>query len=276
MDYKGALPRLVVITVNYHSEKYLEQMIRSFDSVRLPIQFIVVDHSDSQELQYLKSPFSIRVIRQTNKGYGAGLNRGMAEVTDAWDVALLCNPDVELLDPHPLVTAIDYLIGNPNIGCLAPQLVDMNQNTIANSRRFYSPLDVLSVRIPWLRRDPPEFLRRHFYMDTNNNGPYEVDWVSGSAILCRASMYPNYCRFDERFFLYFEDVDFCAELWRRGLSVVKYPDLVFMHTAQEKSQTSVKFLFWHLISFAKFVIKHRGLPDRSTFIARGGRSLKAM
>jgi GT2 family glycosyltransferase len=72
--------------------------------------------------------------------------------------------------------------------------------------------------------------------------------------------------FDDGFFLYFEDVDLCVRLWRRGWSVVYYPKLVFRHRVQRRSHTSWQFLFQHLSSLIRFLIKYKGLPQRKDFL----------
>ena len=70
------------MTVNYHSEKKLERMINSLGSLDLLKKLIIVDHSGSDSLNAIKADFPILVIRQPNKGYGAGLNRGLREIPD--------------------------------------------------------------------------------------------------------------------------------------------------------------------------------------------------
>jgi len=258
----NSTPRLYVITVNYHSEDHLKQLIGSLARVGLLKEMIIVDHSDSKSLDSLEAAFPVKIVRQANLGYGAGLNRGLREVPDEDAVAFLCNPDVRLTTPDVMEEVLAYLRDNPRIGCLFPSLTDSGHQLLYSCRKFYTPWTLLAVRIRYLRKRLPHSLREHYYMDAADDGPIEVDWGSGAGVFCRASLFPEHFRFDERFFLYFEDVDLCAHLWRTGFSVVKYPGLVFVHHAQERSRRELRFSLRHAISLLRFIVKYRGLPTR--------------
>jgi GT2 family glycosyltransferase len=99
--------------------------------------------------------------------------------------------------------------------------------------------------------------------------PREVDWGAGAALLYRVAAAAGRPAFDDRFFLYFEDVDLCANLWRRGFTVMHYPALIFRHDVQRQSSSSLRFLGYHLASLIKFIWKYQGLPSRGDLVRRG-------
>ncbi|MFH0824252.1 MAG: glycosyltransferase [Pseudomonadota bacterium] len=252
-----------VITVNYGHDAQLVRLLESLRTLGYLTRVIIVDHSDPSPLDGDNYPFPIERVRAENRGYGAGLNRGLNMVGDPNGVALLCNPDVRVLDPDGLGEAIRYLLSEPRIGCLLPRLINAERKPIYSVRKFYDLWSLAASRIPLLRNNPRRFMRDHFCVDAiDRSEPVAADWGSGSALLVRTSMFPHALSFDERFFLYFEDVDLCAAVWKRGLSVVFYPRAVVMHEEQGMSRKSIRFLLMHFAGLIRFVIKYRGLPNR--------------
>jgi len=148
------------------------------------------------------------------------------------------------------------------VGCLIPLSVDQEGNSLYPCRTFYSLKTLLASRIPIFRKTPPKFYRQHFYMDTQGMDPVEVDWGCGAAMLYRVSSFGGRPPFDERFFLYFEDLDLCARLWQAGLSVVSYPELVFRHQVQQRSHNHWRFFIYHVASLIRCIQKYRGFPRR--------------
>lgn len=261
-----SLPHFYVISVNFHSSDYIKQLLASLKQLEFIDNFIIVNHSPEDRLDGLEAPFPIRIIHQKNRGYGAGLNRGLREITEANSIALLCNPDVALINPEAMAEALAYLAAHPAVGCLIPWSVDQDGKSMHPCRTFYSLKTLLASRIPVFRQTLPPFYRQHLYMDSPRGEPIEVDWGCGGAMLYRVSALKSQAAFDEGFFLYFEDVDLCARLWRQGSPVVFYPRLIFRHELQKKSHTDWRFLRYHLASLIRFVWKYRGLPQRACLL----------
>ena len=258
----SALPALYAITVNYRSEQYVRRLRDLLRSVDVVSQLIIVDHSESALLTDEQGGCPTRVVRQRNKGYGAGLNRGLQEVEDRDAIALLCNPDVEIVNPEKIPDILSFMAQNPQVGCVVPSLVDSSNQTAPHCRKFYSSKTLLASRLPIRARDSLQFYRDHLYRDHNGQEPFRVDWGSGCALFFRTSLFPDHVSFDERFFLYFEDVDLCTQLWQKGFEVVCYPELFFMHYAQKMSHTKMRFFFHHVVSLVKYMNKYQGLPQR--------------
>ena len=258
----SALPPLYVITVNYRSEQYVRRLRDLLGSVDVVNQLIIVDHSESALLTDSQGGCPTRVVRQRNEGYGAGLNRGLQEVEERDAIALLRNPDVEIVNPERIPDILSFMAQNPQVGCVVPSLVDSSNQTAPHCRKFYSLKTLLASRLPIGARDSLQFYRDHLYRNHNGRQPFRVDWGSGCALFVRTSLFPDQVSFDERFFLYFEDVDLCTQLWQKGFEVVCYPKLFFMHHAQKKSHTKIRFFLHHVVSLVKYMNKYQGLPRR--------------
>lgn len=260
---KGIEASLSVVTVNYNSESALRRFVKSLDSAGCVEQLVVVDHSRSDHLASLEANFPIQIIRQRNRGYGGGLNRGLQEIHDTSGLILLCNPDIVLLNPEAIDAVWRHMNDNPDVGLLVPALVDAQMNHVSSCRRFYSLASLMLVSNPWLRKLIPDYLKDPVLGTHRGLKSFEADWASGAAMFIRGSMAKNGPLFDERFFLYFEDVDLCARIWQEQLSVVYFPDLVCQHEEGRLSHKKFRYFLIHLASLFKFVLKYKGLPQRA-------------
>ena len=229
-------------------------------------ELIVVDHSGEVSLSTIDAPFPIRLIRQENRGYGAGLNRGLKEIPESDATVLLCNPDIRVLTPERVRDVRRHLEKNPGVAVLSPRIITQDGVTVSSCRKFYDWRTVLSVRFNWLVRRRLKFLEEHYYWHKGFDDPYVGDWASGAAMFCRLSTFPDRVFFDERFFLYFEDVDFAARLWKRGWTVEYFPQFVVEHFEARRSRKDPFFLWRHIRSLMQFVWKHKGFPTRESLV----------
>jgi len=253
--------RLSVVTVNYETPHQIDNLVKSLDECRVVNKLIVVDHSSHAFYEPKQESFPITVVREPNKGYGAGINRGLKELDEQDDIAFVCNPDIEIVTPESVADAMMELESNPHIGCLIPAQIDSASNRIHVCRRFYTWKSLVMGQIGFTRRNPNRYRREHFYMDIDLTQSFDVDWAGGSALLVKVKLFPTPLSFDEDFFLYFEDVDFCCQTHLHGYSIRYYPKLVVRHHEQRHSHTSGRFWAMHVRSLLRFVLKYRGLPQ---------------
>lgn len=262
---RGDKRNLFVVTVNYETPDLVDNLVKSLERCDIIKKLIVVDHSYHSVCEPKSSLFPIQIIQQVNRGYGAGINRGLraVDVTDA--VVFICNPDIEIITPDTMADAVHELESNPHVACIVPSQIDKASNRIHVCRRFYTWESLLQSFIGFMRRKPHIYRRTHFYMDNDLTESFDVDWGGGSSLFVKVSLFPNPLSFDEGFFLYFEDVDFCVQVHTHGYSVRYYPKVVVWHHEQRQSHKNVYFWFRHVKSLLRFIVKHRGLPQRDDF-----------
>jgi len=96
--------------------------------------------------------------------------------------------------------------------------------------RFFGPLTILARRTFFGRTKWGKKLIDIFMMhDFNHDYPREVDWILGSAMLVKRSAFEKVGSLDNRFFMYFEDVDWCRRFWQAGFKIVYLPEAKFYH-----------------------------------------------
>jgi GT2 family glycosyltransferase len=258
---RGNKRNLFVITVNYETPHHIENLVRSLERCDIIKKLIVVDHSYHSVCEPKSSLFPIQVIRQANRGYGAGINRGMRAVDEHDAIVFICNPDIEIVTPATMAEAVQELESNPHLACIVPSQIDNASNMILICRKFYTWQSLIQSGIGFMRRKPHMYRRTHFYMDEDLTESFDVDWGGGSSLFVKCSLFPDPLSFDEGFFLYFEDVDFFAQVHVHGYSVRYCPSVVVRHHEQKRSHKNVYFWFMHVKSLLRFIVKYRGLPQ---------------
>lgn len=160
----------------------------------------------------------VRIIEMPqNEGYARGNNRAVPHATG--EFVLIINPDNELR-PDALAKMKQHLIENPHVGIVAPRLVYPDGSVRDSARAFPAPLDVILKRTP-LSRLFQARLAAYTGEHIRKDAPHaqETDWIVGACLLLRKDLLEELGGFDERFFLFFEDIDLCRRCWEKGKAV---------------------------------------------------------
>ncbi|MFH1420275.1 MAG: glycosyltransferase [Planctomycetota bacterium] len=253
-----------VLTVNYRCADQLAQLLESLQthSAGLDVELVVTNNSPDDPVRLAGGgDVSVTVFESTNVGFAAGINR--AYRASRGNIVMIANPDVRVLD-GTLQRAVERLHADPNIGVVLPLLRYPDGRVQQSARRFYTWPVVLYARSPLrMLRYRPAFFRRYLCEDLDRSAPVPVDWGLGAAMFLRRSDCDAGHILDERFFLYFEDVDLCYGMWQRGRSVMYCPDIECIHEHRRFSRNPFSQAGWrHLQSLLRFVGKHGGLRGR--------------
>jgi GT2 family glycosyltransferase len=163
----------------------------------------------------------------TNLGFVGGQNHG-ADIRKGRHVLPL-NSDT-VVHPGAIKGLVDYLESNPEVGIVAPKLLNPDGSLQFSCRRFPNPLAAL-FRNTLLGRLFPNnrFTKEYLMQDFAHDGPKEVDWVSGAALLVRDTLVDEIGLFDPEFVMFCEDVDLCFQTWKLGKKVIYLPDYQITH-----------------------------------------------
>ena len=211
-----------LVVVGYRSCEPLARLLQHRNGID---EVVVVDHSeDPAELRRLEALPVDRVIAQPNLGYAAGLNRGAREASG--DVLLLANPDIVLLPGA--ATALAEAASTPRVGAVGPSLLwdeagrwRLPQAAPATWR------GELAARLAPRRRAHAEHRRQLALWRALRPTPTAV--VSGTLMATTRAVFIASGGLDERFFLFFEENEWCRRLRRSGLAVLVVPEARVVH-----------------------------------------------
>ena len=150
------------------------------------------------------------------------------------------NPDIRINED--VFSALPACLQDETVGVVAPIVVGPNGALEDSARRFPTPLTILCKAIGGCR-------------GSNYQAKDETvfpDWVAGMFMLLRREVYEKIGGFDERYFLYYEDVDLCARLRLQGYKVALSPAVKVVHHAQRSSHRDIKYFKHHLTSMLRF------------------------
>ena len=183
--------------------------------------------------------FPVQLLRNRHPlGFGANHNQAFVRARGAYFCVL--NPDIRL-DVNPfraLVQALD----TPNVGVAAPLVLGVDGTQEDSARRFPTPLAI--VRRLLTGKHDAVYLAR----DVDS----QPDWVGGMFMLLPRAVYRQANGFDERYFLYYEDVDLCGRLRLLGWNAMVCSSARVTHNAQRSSHKKLRYLRWHLGSVLRF------------------------
>ena len=185
--------------------------------------------------------YPVRVVRNTlPKGFAANHNQAFALAKGHYFCVI--NPDIRLnADPFKILLAC---LENSSVGVVAPAVKAENGDLEVTARRFPSPLKLLAklFRIGWAQ---------DYRLEAQCVYP---DWVGGMFMLFPRAVFAQLKGFDERYFLYYEDVDLCARLKLLGFQTALCPLISVTHHARRQSHRELRYLSWHLRSIVRFFL----------------------
>jgi len=178
------------------------------------------------------------IMNERPRGFGTNHNSAFRRVPG--DYFCVVNPDIRFTaDPfRPLLECLQ-----DTDAALAGPLVISPQGSIEDSaRRFPTPFRI--ARKLFLTRPNLDYK----FADR----PLSPDWIGGMFMFFRSVAFQELGGFDERYFLYYEDVDLCARLRLSGQEVVICPRAAVIHAARRESRRNLKYLKWHISSMLRF------------------------
>jgi GT2 family glycosyltransferase/lipopolysaccharide/colanic/teichoic acid biosynthesis glycosyltransferase len=249
-----------VIIVTYNSARVIGACLDSLaaDCASGLAEAIVVDNAsadDSVRVVRERYPWATVIASGENLGYSKGVNLGIQSARGRF--LLILNPDT-VVRRGTLRKLIDFVEKTPDAGIVGPKLVFHDGTVQLSCRRFYT------FRVLLMRRTPlgkifknSKAVSDHLMLDFDHDSTREVDWLLGAAMFVRREAVDNVGMMDERFFLYFEDVDWCYRMKQRGLKVFYLADAVIEHGYKRESAQAVlnRSFAAHLVSLFRYYEK---------------------
>jgi len=217
--------RLACVVVTYDALPWLEQCLESVAA----LETVVVDHGSSDgTVEFVRERFpAVTLVEAENRGLAAGWNRGVAETSGEY--VLVLNADAWLLGDaaEQLVDAADR---HPRVALVGPRMRHPD-GTLQRSVRGFPTLWRLATEYLYLRKLAPRSraLNAFYAGGFAHDAERTVEWVMGSCMLVRRTAFEEVGPFDERYFLFSEEVDWMRRATDRGWSILFTPTAECTH-----------------------------------------------
>lgn len=270
-----------VIIVSYNGRSALEHCLESLkaNTVFQHTEVIVVDNASSDGTPQMirdRYPWVELYAGSENIGFSRGVNIGIQAARGKYFFIL--NPDT-VLRKNAIEELGVFMEDTPDAGIAGPKLVFQDGNLQYSCRRFYN-WRVLLLRRTFLGKifKNTKAVSDHLMLEFDHNTTRDVDWILGASMFVRRDAVESVGLMDERFFLYFEDVDWCYRMRQKGWKVYYHPQAIVVHNYARDSAHSVinRSFVAHFASLVRyyekwnvvwyFIKKHRAVLKTLLFL----------
>jgi GT2 family glycosyltransferase len=236
------------IVIYKEKEKNLKKVIGDFMSINLEKELIIVDNSPKPDLKFFCKQFENLqyIFNGKNLGFGKAHNLAFKNLSIKSDLHLIINPDV-CFDPKKIQDMLLWMYKDSSISLCVPKVLfpsGIFQHTVRNIPNFI----VLIKRKLGIMVDE--------WKEEQLQNITEIPFAHGCFFVFRTDVYKRLAGFDERFFMYMEDVDIFMRAKLYGKTLYN-PNYQIYHEFRKGSSKSPKLLCWHTISAFKFFWKYR-------------------
>ena len=234
-------PLVSISIVSHNQTRLVNNLLADIDRCCGPeIEVLLtINVQDEKPINPERSSHNIRLIgNKTPKGFGANHNAALKLAKGEYYCVL--NPDIRFID-NPLSELLACL-ADPAVGIAAPLIINPSGSIEDTARRFPTPLSIATRALSGKR--PIEYV--------TDNKICSPDWVGGMFMLIPAAIFWKAGGFDERYFLYYEDVDLCARMRLAGYDIRLCPNAKVIHEARRQSHRDLRYFRWHLASILRY------------------------
>ena len=240
-------PAVTIVLVSYNAQEDLRACLSSLSDAarRTPHEIVVVDNAstDGSADAVEQGWPDVRVVRNAdNVGFARANNQAVA-ITSA-PLILLLNSDT-IAPPGSIDRLVGMLGARPEVAAIGPRLVDVTGTPELSFGRMVGPWAELWQKVIG-RLHARGFGPARRYVERMTHREHAPDWVSGACLLVRRSAALSAGLLDERYFMYLEDVDFCAALRAGGGEILFTPAVEVVHkrgrsVASARRATSARY-----------------------------------
>lgn len=264
---QSGITDLSIVVVNHNHRGVIEKCFDSLFALpdRVSLEVILIDNAcaDGTAAWVGERYPQVMVHRNSQRrGFAANANTGMRALGHGRYVMLL-NPDVISI-AGLLERLVAFMDEHPEAGIAAPRLYHADGTLQPNCRRVPSPvtLALRALRIDEIWKGPR--VRSYLMEDQDHKAAAEVDWVTGAVLVARREAIQAVGFMDERYFLYWEDLDWCFRMRQAGWRVYYVPEARAIHACRREG---VRRPFSRagreqLLGALKFFRKHGWTPEK--------------
>lgn len=234
---------LDILIVNYHATDELLNCLETVyaNPININVNVLIYDNNSHDDVSRITSkyPQACLIKSRKNKGFSKGVNC-LIERSKAPYIMLL-NPDTIAFEGL-FDKALEYMDKNPDVGIVGPKVINNDRSTQGSARSFPSLSTAFFGRTSAITKlFPNNRISRANILTLGSDGEkiIEVDWVSGACMVVRRKAVEEIGGLDERFFMYWEDADWCKRMWAAEWKVIYNPQFKIMHHVGGSSSKSI-------------------------------------
>lgn len=250
-------PKISVVCVTFNSADSLPDFLKSIE--KLPtdeFEVIFVDnHSDDSSIELIQKwgRASQLIQSEQNMGWSVANNHGIR--VSKGQLIFFANPDI-WFEANDLQESARFLDGHPEFAAVAPQLLNPEGSVQPSCRRLPTLADLVFQMTGLAILFSKSFFNRWKMPDFNHQSFREVEQPMASAFLVRRKAVEKIGGLDERFFVFFGDVDLCRRLKEAGLRIAFVPEVKFFHRRGGSTrQMGAAFYFSSHFGFYRYLWK---------------------
>jgi glycosyltransferase involved in cell wall biosynthesis/GT2 family glycosyltransferase len=238
----------------------IEILINSLKQSQKTGKIFLIDNSKRIDKKFEQLPVCY-IFNDQNIGYGRGHNIALNQTLENCDAAyhLVMNADVSF-KPEILDEIMAYMAENQDVGVLMPKAFYPNGKIQYLCRLLPAPLDLI-VRRFLPKAVMKKRVARLELRNTDYNQILNIPHISGCFMLLRTKVLRSVGLFDERYFLYLEDVDLTRRILKRAKTIF-YPKVSIIHEHRQGSYNNIRLLFVHIFSAIKYFNKWGWFSDK--------------
>lgn len=234
---------VTVSIVNHGHEAFLPALLEDIDACPEVGKIILTDNLAESKIKGCL-PEKVLMLRNLEpKGFG--MNHNFAAKKCNTPYFCILNPDVRF-EGNPFTSMLEEMKKKSAV-LSGPCVVNQTGGIEDSARRFPTPINLIT-KITGLHNGSYDYKK--------GDPSFCPDWIAGMFMLCKMEDYLAVGGFDEKYFLYYEDVDLCVRLWKSGRQIIICPGVSVIHTAQRASHMNCRYFIWHISSMFRFFRLH--------------------
>ncbi len=234
-----------------------EEIVKLLDSIHTGSvdKVFIIDHSDTDILKSVVARYDRTFYyKQINKGFGAGHNKGLEFALELKpEFHAFINPDI-YWEGDVIGELESFMNNNPQCGLVMPKILFPNGDIQYLCKLLPTPFDLFVRRFLPFKSYKERLNARYEMRSSGYDKIMEIPCLSGCFMFVRTSVLKEAGNFDERFFLYAEDMDLCRRIGMVSQTIFN-PNITVYHTFHRASYRSVKYLGLHTRSVIKYFNK---------------------
>jgi len=235
---------LITVSIISHGQIQLcKTIINQLVKIKL-IEKIILTLNIDEKINFKLNKKIILIRNKKPRGFGENHNKAFKLCRTQFFCVL--NPDIKLIK-NPFKILIKQI--NKETALVAPQIVNKNLVNEDNARVFPSPLSILMKLF---------FNYTGTYEINKNSENIYPDWIAGMFMIFSSNIFKKIRGFDEKFYLYYEDVDICCRLKKLKKNILVNTKIKVIHDARRASRKNIYFFRFHIMSIFLYFFKNFG------------------